>query len=321
MTRIGSSACIKGALAATLIGSAVCAASAGGLAVEVTNASEPGLCAEKDNVTLMLASAAVRRFRIEAAHPAYVGELAADRAEPDWTDCNDISATTSSAPPSRAVLIYEDADVRLTGYAHPNFWRPADAPVRVGERVERGLHLVQLWVRRDGRLEEALAVYPADGYWRIRPLPPASLGINAYGSSVLIGPTETERRPFVGLTDMAFDPKTLTFTLAFARGGTGTVRLDALDRDRLALEATLDSPVSGAPFAALRSMHVAEANADVARVAVREPDADGWREEPVMRFRRAEATGVWAGRRTPSRHNASAPDLTFGRFEGETPDR
>lgn len=318
MTRVASRARIKGALAAALLGSGVCAASAGDLAVEVANASEPGLCAEKDNVTLTLASAAVRRFRVEAAHPAYVGELAADRAEPDWTDCDDISAA-AAAPPSRAVVIYEDADVRLTGYAHPGFWRPADAPVQVGERIERGLHLVQLWVRREGRLEEVLAVYPADGYWRIRPLPPASLGGGAYGSSVLIGPVEVERRPFVGLTDMAFDPKTLTFTLAYARGGTGTVRLAALDRERLALEAAFDSPVSGAPFAALRSMHVAEANADVARVALR--DADAWREEPIMRFRRAAAAGVWAGRRTPSRHNASAPDLTFSRFGTGAPDR
>jgi hypothetical protein len=39
------------------------AASVDGLAVEVTNASEPVLCAEKDNVTLNLQSSAVRRFR------------------------------------------------------------------------------------------------------------------------------------------------------------------------------------------------------------------------------------------------------------------
>jgi hypothetical protein len=286
-----------------------------GVAVAVTNASEPALCAEKDNVTLTLASAAVRRFRIEAAHPAYIGGLNTDRRDPDWTDCHDISAETSSAPPLRRVTFYEDADIRLTGYAHANFWRPADVPFRVGERVEHGLNLVQLWVRRDGRAEEVLVIYPADGYWRIRPLPPAQLGESAYGSSFLVGPVETERRPFVGLKDIAFDPGTMTFTLGFARGGTATVRLDALDRARLAVETTFDPPVSGAPFAALRSMYVAEANADAARVAVRELDGDGWREKPIMHFRHAAATDVWAGRITPSRHNASAPDLMFHRFE------
>jgi hypothetical protein len=283
------------------------------IAVEVANASEPALCAEKDNVTLTLASAAVRRFRIEAAHPAYVNGLEADRSDPDWADCRDISAETSARPPTRRVVIYESEGLRLTGYAHANFWRPAAVPFRVGDRVERGLDLVQLWVTRDGRPEEVLVIYPADGYWRIRPLAPAHLGASAYGSSFLIGPMETGGRPFVDLKEVAFDPAAMAFTLAFARGGGATVRLDALDRDRLALDAAFDAPVSGAPFAALRSMYVADDNADVARVAVREPE--GRREEPIMRFRRAAATEVWAGRIAPSRHNASAPDMTFRGFQ------
>ena len=57
------------------------------LAVEVTNASEPVLCAEKDNVTLNLASKDVRRFRIEAAHPSYIGTIQRDSFEADWTGC------------------------------------------------------------------------------------------------------------------------------------------------------------------------------------------------------------------------------------------
>ena len=51
------------------------------LAVEVTNASEPVLCAEKDNVTINLASKDVRRLRIEAAHPAYIGTIQRDVAQ------------------------------------------------------------------------------------------------------------------------------------------------------------------------------------------------------------------------------------------------
>jgi hypothetical protein len=79
---------------------------------------------------------------------------------------------------------------------------------------------------------------------------------------------------------------------------------------------TLDQPVAGRPFAALRSMYVTEFNADVTRIALREPDAKGWREEPIMTFGSAKATDVWAGRLVPSRHNTSAPDMIFNRFEG-----
>src|SRR5262245_13122168 len=57
------------------------------LAVEVTNASEPVQCAEKDNVTVNLASKEARRFRIEAAHPAYIGTMQRDSFEADWTGC------------------------------------------------------------------------------------------------------------------------------------------------------------------------------------------------------------------------------------------
>ena len=87
---------------------------------------------------------------------------------------------------------------------------------------------------------------------------------------------------------------------------------------RSPLRDLLPAAVTGAPFAALRSMYVTEFNADVARIAVREKDAPGWREEPIMAFRRVTATDVWAGRLTPSRHNTSAPDMVFNAFRAES---
>jgi len=287
------------------------------LAVDVANASEPVLCAEKDNVTLTFASPQVRRLRIEAAHPVYVGGIRTDRWEPNWTDCHDISAESSAAPPARKVTFYEDVETWLTGYTYSNFWRTTDVPFRVGDRVEHGLHLVQLWVRRNDRAEEVAVIYPADGYWRIRPLPPAHLGWSAYGSSFLIGPVETEARPVVKISAIDFDPATLTFRLAFAAGGGATLKVDKLDRERLALDVAFDRAIAGRPFAALRSMYVTETNNDVARVALREENAKGWREEPIISFKAAKATDLWAGRVAPSRHNTSAPDHLFNRFRSD----
>ena len=34
-----------------------------------------------------------------------------------------------------------------------------------------------------------------------------------------------------------------------------------------------------------------------------------------MGFRGAKATDVWTGRLVPSRHNTSAPDMIFNRFQ------
>lgn len=305
------------ALLALLLGLAPAqAASLDGLAVDVTNASEPVLCAEKDNVTLNLANPAVRAFRIEAAHPAYIGSLAVDRFAPDWTACPMREQALAQPPPQR-ITLFETVEWQLVAYREQGFWRNAETVVRVGERAERNLHLIQLWYRFQDRAEEVLVLYPTDGYWRARPLPPANLRWTAYGSSFLIGPVTVEGRPIVKIREVAFDPATKTFTLAFEDGNSATVRLSTLNQELIGLDVALARPVTGGPFAALRSMYVTEFNADVARLALREKDAPGWREEPVMAFRRASATDLWAGRLTASRHNTSAPDMVFNAFRAE----
>lgn len=283
------------------------------LAVDVVNASEPTLCAEKDNVYLKLISPHARSFAIEAVHPAYVGTILVDRWKPDFTNC-DMSGDPVFTFEKRRLTIYETEEWWLVGLTFPSFWRPNQVPVRVGNRVETGFHLLQLWTWRDGRADEVLVLYPADGYWRARPLPPVNLRWSAYGSSFLLGPVETEARPFVDIRAVAFDPATLSFTLDFVRGGSATLRLQKLDQERIALDVALDAPVADRPFAALRSMFVTEGNADVAHVGWRTMGSHSWMRAPVMDFSRAAAAELWAGRLVPSRHNTSAPDMVFREF-------
>ena len=80
------------------------------------------------------------------------------------------------------------------------------------------------------------------------------------------------------------------------------------DKRLNAIDVAYDKPIAGRPFAMLRSMYVTEFNNDVARIAVREKGAKGWREDNIMRFGRATATDVWMGRTSPSQHNTSSPD-------------
>ena len=287
------------------------------LAVDVVNASEPTLCAEKDNVYLKLQSGQVRRFTIEAVHPAYIGTILVDRWAPDFTNC-DMSDDPVYHFQKRRLTIYETENWWLVGLTFPSFWRPNQVPVRVGHRVETGFHLLQLWTWRDGRADEVLVVYPADGYWRARPMPPINLRWSAYGSSFLLGPIETVGRPLVDIKDIAFDPETHTFALNFVRGGSATVRLDKLDQDRLVLDVQLATPIAAdRPFAALRSMFVTEGNCDVAQVGWRNKGSAAWAKSPVMEFKQAKAAELWAGRLAPSRHNTSAPDMVFRDFRAD----
>jgi hypothetical protein len=303
------------------------ATSVGMLGVAVANTSEAQLCAEKDNVTLSFTNSAVTQFRVEAAHPAFIDTLQRDSFAADWTAC-DIKAdpgTAGPATPPKKVTIYEDVELSVTGYTFGGFWRDKAVPFRVGDRVEANFNVIQIWVRANERAEEVLVVYPPDGYWRARPLPPQHLGWSAYGSSFLVGPVEEVAapgggtRPIVDLKALAFDPKTKTFTMEFARGGSATLVISKLDRERQRLDVAFDKAITGHPFATMRSMYVTEFNNDVARIAVLEADAKSWREEPIMGFTGAKAaTDIWAGRLVPSRHNTSAPDTVFSAFSDGT---
>jgi hypothetical protein len=301
------------ALALLLVCAATQALAADDLAVDVINASVPTLCAEKDNVTLNFVSPAVRRFTVEAVHPAYIGTLTVDRAAPDFAHC-DFAAAALAPVPARRITIFETEDWQLVGHKLPTFWRNSAVTVRVGERVESGIHLLQLWTRFEERAEEVLVLYPPDGYWRARPLPPAHMRWSAYGSSFLIGPVESEARPLVDIRDVTFDPDTRSFRLSFARGGAATVRLRTLDQERNVLDVGLDAVADARPFAALRSMFVSPIDADVAEVGWRIKGSEAWQHAGVMDFKRASAVELWAGRKVPSRHNVSAPDMTLRDF-------
>jgi hypothetical protein len=283
-------------------------------AVEIKNKSEPEICAEKDNVALEFSSPSIKSMTVQAVHPSYMGMIVVDRYLPDFTSC-DMSSDPSFASEARRVTFFETPDLWLTGYTYPSFWRPGTVPVKVGNRVENGLHVVQLWVRFQERAEEVLVFYPPDGYWRARPLPPAHLRWSAYGSSFLVGPVETQIRPIVDLKEIVFDPEKKSFLLSFKRGGQARLTLKTLDQDRMVIDVSYENMPTQYPFAALRSMYVTRFNNDVADVAWRDKQATGWNEAPMMQFQGGKAAELWAGRHTPSRHNLSAPDMVFSGFK------
>ena len=286
------------------------------LAVDVSNASEPTLCAEIDNVNIELTSPDVRNFTIEARHPAYTGTIVVDRSAPDFRNC-DMSKDPVHRFTPRRVTIYEDVDWQLIGYTFASFWRPNQVPVTAAGRTETGFHLLQLWTRFQERAEEVLVLYPADGYWRARPLPPAHLRWSAYGSSFLVGPIEQQGRPLVDIKSIAFDPATRTFDLEFVRGGKSRLRLGALDQEHIALDVVLSAPPANGPFASVRSMFVTENNSDASAISWREVGGKGWREAPIMQFSGARAMEINVHRVLPSRHNTSAPDIVVKDFAGQ----
>jgi hypothetical protein len=289
------------------------------VAVDFINASTPTRCAEEDNVYVKLQAPGIRAFRIAAEHPPYIASVTQDSTAPDFTDC-DMSGDPRFVFTPRTVTLHEDAHIRLVGHTYPTFWRGERVDFQVGDRHEPGLHLVQLLRRGPLRDIEILVVYPSDGYWRPKPLPPPQLPDSAYGSSFLIGPIEHSTRPYVAIRSIAFEPASLTFRLAFANGSTGVLAVSEATPERTELAVSLDPPVPiGQPFAALRSMYVEQTQADVSLASWEANGSDagagaGAGAAPIMNFRAARAPAARFGRVEPSRHNLSAPDIRFRAF-------
>jgi hypothetical protein len=290
------------------------------IGVHVINRSEPVLCAEKDNIHLDFISPQVRSFRIQAVHPAYIGTIVKDSTAPDFNLCDMRADPAFTATPKR-LTFWETPEFWLTGYTFPSFWRPNTVPIRVGDRVEQGFHLIQLWMWHRDRAEEVLVIYPPDGYWRARPLPHGDMRATAYGSSFLTGPVEIDGRPLVAIKEIVFDPETRNFTLHFVRGGSARIAIASIDQEQIALDVSFSGALAqNLPFAALRSMYITETNADVARLTWRGRHARSLGEAGVLQFKSAsDILEFWAGRHVPSRHNTSAPDMIFGQFRSAAP--
>lgn len=265
----------------------------------------------------------LRSLRIEARQPRYLTALVEDNSAPDFSDCNFDGASHPTDPrysyAPKQVVLWEDAKWMVVGITQPSFWRPADVDFVVAGRVEKELHFVQLFLKDESAPElgrhEFLVLYPPDGYWRAKPIPMLPLNRSVYGSSFLVGPVEESGRPLVALARVEFVPATLTFQLAYRDGSHGQLKVAEVSREKLALDYTHDRPFARErPMAAIRSMYVTPEKADTAEVTWR---ADPRREahtRPLTDFSRERALEVNFGRSVVSRHNASAPDLWFGRF-------
>ena len=279
--------------------------------VTVTDKGVKTTCAEEDNVYAVLTAPGVRRFEAAARHPAYGKALKTDTYKADFSGCKPATfsgvADTKFTP--RKATLYEDANVRIDGITYGGYWRPDVVKVDVAGRKDQGFHLIQLFIKHGADVQEALVLHAADGYWRLRPLPLPQFGGAVYGSSFLVGPVEESTRPYVRIREVKIDPKAMAFHLTYVQGGSADLKVIRVDHEELRMAVTLSPPVKGAPFVALRSMYVAPDNADTAEL-----HADAKTFEAVG-FGEQTAATIRFGRSVPSRHNTSAPDIIFEKFE------
>jgi hypothetical protein len=286
----------------------------------VSNDTHATACAEEDNVSLNLDGAGIRRFRVEALPPAYLASIEQDRTAPDFSGCNFDGSTHPTDPrytfKERRAVLHDGPRWQIVGMTLPSFWRPERVPVRVDGRTDRGFHMIQVFAKTGAKPLEALVMYPSDGYWRIKPLPPARFGDGVYGSSFVMGPVEQAGRPVARIASIAIETNPLAFKLRFANGAEAKVDVREISEARTTLDVAMKPGRKQGPrFAVLRSMYVAPDNADMSEVAWRTTPGGAEQRKPLPEFRTLQAADVRFGRSVPSRHNTSAPDIRFGGFE------
>jgi hypothetical protein len=284
------------------------------MAVTADGRSKPTLCAEDDNVYVTFTNSRLRHFRIDARPPAVIGSIVVDNTAPDFTDCAIADQPPGPEDKIDRVVMFEDETMMLVGYRHSEFWRKGDVPLKVGDREEHALHLVQLFTKTPKGPYEYLVLYPLDGYWRARPLPPERLEQVAYGTSFLVGAVEEQKRPVVALKSIKFTPTVKSFELTYPGGDVATLRVTGLSEKAASMEVVFEKPVANRPFAAFRSMFVTQDNADATHVTWKEPRGKAWQSKPVMDFYGAWASEFRLGRPGFSRHNTSAPDTLIYDF-------
>lgn len=284
---------------------------------KLENLSTPTQCAEFDNVYFTLTNPAIAGFKIEVTPPVYLADLKTDDTGPNFANCEAMKDDPKFRFQPKTLTLYEDADTKILGFTHKSSWRARGAEVVIGGVDETDIHLIQVQKKVDGKFQEFLVFYPFDGYWRAKPIPPERFPDAAYGSSFLLGPIEEQHRPIVDVTRFEIDGKTLTFRMTFAKGGAGELKVAKAEHDGVTLEVKLDGLPGGdkaAPFAGVRSMFVTPTNADTARVVWRMDG--GLFTEPVMDFKTSVTDDVRFDRVELSKHNTSAPDMSFRGFQG-----
>lgn len=292
--------------------------------VEVVNATRPTRCAEEDNVYVKVYGAGVRSLSIEARHPSYLAQLREDSWAPDFSDCNFDEQAHPTDPKfmfqSKRVILWETERWLMVGNTQASFWRPDEVDFVVDGKIEKQIHLVQLYLKdanepKLGR-HQFLVLYPPDGYWRAKPIPTLPLNASVYGTSFLVGPINEVGRPVVEMSRVEFVPATMTFHLSYEDGSHGQMTIAEVSRQRFALNYTHDRPFAAdRPMAAIRSMYVSAEKSDTAEVTWRSAVSGMPVTQPLPSFVRAQGLEVAFGRSMVSRHNSSAPDMWLGRFE------
>lgn len=264
---------------------------------KAVNRSYPTTCAEEDNINVPLRGRQISRYEIVATHPRY--EIGQDSCSEDFSGCG------QAAPRPQADFcskMFDDGTNIVETCVVPDWWRPDTMEVIVDGRLQRGHYLRMYRKLSDADSWPQFLVLYQDGNLRLKPQPPQSLPDTCFGSSIVLGPAKSARRPFVDVLQVNIDIGTLSMDVVYQEGGSAHVDLGV---DRTAARAAVQVNYwLKFPFATFRSMFVGDGNSDVDHITTPTTNL------PILGdWKRLPASSWLFSRQIRSRHNTSAPDI------------
>ena len=146
-----------------------------------------------------------------------------------------------------------------------------------------------------------------DGNSRILTFPPSGIDWIPFGSSVIIGQSDPDAvRPYSAISQIDFDPSSLSFTLHYTSGGQAVIHIitDTLSTMVTVSEITYNTKTM-LPFSTFRSMWVSDGNADVDHVM----SENGTAHILNGTFSHLAGTNFFFFRTCISKHNTLSPDI------------
>jgi hypothetical protein len=268
----------------------------------ILNNSSTTICPEEDNINMPLYYKNITAYRIIATHPAYLLTEMIDKGK-NCTNCpNYVNFTT------KAQKIYDDKDVIIETVVETPWWRQGHGMNVSIKGAESNLNVTYLRIYK--LIDNTYWDYPQifvlyeDGNARIIPQPPINMKNVTFGSSVILGATEKQKRHFVDIDSVDIDPINLTMEILYKDKTMSHVGLK-VDRSHNTVEVSnITYDTTNHPFARFRSMWVKDGNADIDHIRTQ----DGI--YPIM-VTPTKLNGTWwkFSKEFPSIHNTYCPDI------------
>jgi hypothetical protein len=269
-------------------------------------------CGEEDNLRYYF-TGEVGLIKIIAEHPSYIlGHT--DDSVANFENCPACLSQPGSVATNK---VYDDGRDVVLVRQDSNWWRDSMEIEIVGGGTYSGDQLV-LHRKREGDNYNSwpeVLVLGSDGSLRLKPHPREGEEDNKFGTTVILGPIQTEidsitghERPYADIARVVVDPQESSLIIYYSEGGSCLIKF-FVDRDQAVIEAAIDYDTTKVPFAAVTSMCVNDRRNDADSIST----GTGGEEKTIGVFDEIPPSDRFelfrTGRPKISTQNPSAPDI------------